>query len=84
MLPDKEMLAAMEPSQDKDTLVGEPLAAAAYDRVPFSTGSCVFTMDTSTDILLLHSMQVVSSHPTPLAWVKGSVAWSSFFSCGCR
>ena len=58
MVPDGEMLAGMEESQARDTLAAEPQAAAAYDRIPLGSGSCVFTMDTSTDILLLHSMQV--------------------------
>ena len=60
MVPDSDMLAAMEASQAVDTMRSEPQAAAAYDRIPFSSGSCVFTMDTSSEILLLHSMQVGS------------------------
>ena len=58
MLPDKEMLAGMEASQAKDTLLAESQAAGAYDRLPLSSASCVFSMDTSTDVLLLHSLQV--------------------------
>lgn len=61
MVPDKDMLAGMEDSQARETLTAEPQAAAAYDRIPLASASCVFTMDTSTDILLLHSLQVTSS-----------------------
>ena len=49
---------AMEQSAARDTLVDFPGAVGAYDQVPFQSASFVFTMDTSTDILLLHSIQV--------------------------
>ena len=48
----------MEASNAKDTLQSEPAAAGAYDRVPFASASAIFTMDTSNDIFLLHSIQV--------------------------
>ena len=48
----------MEDSAAKETLLAEPEAAGAYDRVPFASASAVFTMDTSNDIFLLHSIQV--------------------------
>lgn len=69
MRPDEGMLAAVEASQARDTLLAEASAAAAYDRVPLASGSCVFTMDTSSDILLLHSIQV---------WAVATPTWHSF------
>ena len=49
---------AMEDSNAKQTLLSEPRAAGAYDKVPFASASAIFTMDTSNDIFLLHSFQV--------------------------
>ena len=52
------MLAAMEDSPAQQALAAEPQALAAYDRVPAAAASAVFTMDTATDIFLLHTLQV--------------------------
>lgn len=48
----------MEDSNAKETLLEFPHAAGAYDRVPIASASAVWTLDTSTDIFLLHSIQV--------------------------
>jgi hypothetical protein len=48
----------MEPSAARDTLREFPGAAGVYDRVPFAAAAAVWTLDTSTDIFLLHSFQV--------------------------
>ncbi|KAK9804274.1 hypothetical protein WJX72_004315 [[Myrmecia] bisecta] len=42
----------------QDVLDGQAGALAAYDRLPLASASAVFTLDTSTDIFLLHSFQV--------------------------
>jgi len=67
--PTAEEVAAMEDSNAKETLRAFPGAAGAYDLVPLASASAVFSLDTSTDILLLHSLQVPSppAHrpPTP-------------------
>ena len=57
--PTPEMLGAMEPSNARSTLEAEPGAVAAYDQVPCKAASAVFTMDTSTDIFMLHTLQVL-------------------------
>jgi hypothetical protein len=48
----------MEDSNAKETLRAFPGAAGAYDLVPLASASAVFSLDTSTDILLLHALQV--------------------------
>lgn len=48
----------MEESNAKQTLRDYPGTAGAYDLVPMASASAVFTLDTSTDIFLLHSLQV--------------------------
>ncbi len=53
-----EDVERMEPSAARDTLRDFPGAAGVYDRVPFAAASAVWTLDTSTDIFLLHSIQV--------------------------
>ena len=57
MPPAPADVAAMEDSAAKETLREFPHAAGAYDRVPFAAASAVWSMDTSTDIFLLHSVQ---------------------------
>lgn len=47
----------MEDSSAKETLREFPRAAGAYDRMPFASATAVWTLDTSTDIFLLHSFQ---------------------------
>lgn len=52
----------MEDSNAKEALQAEPQAAGAYDRVPFANASAIFTMDTSNDIFLVHSLQVCTNN----------------------
>ena len=58
MPPKAEDVAAMEESNARETLQEFPAAAGAYDRMPFASAAAVWTLDTSTDIFLLHSFQV--------------------------
>ncbi len=58
MPPKAEDVAVMEESNAKETLQEFPRAAGAYDRMPFASAAAVWTLDTSTDIFLLHSFQV--------------------------
>ena len=58
MPPKAEDVAAMEESNARATLQEFPKAAGAYDRMPFASAAAVWTLDTSTDIFLLHSFQV--------------------------
>ena len=48
----------MEESHAKETLQECPTAAGVYDRMPFASAAAVWTLDTSTEIFLLHSFQV--------------------------
>lgn len=48
----------MEESTAKETLQECPKAAGVYDRMPFASAAAVWTLDTSTEIFLLHSFQV--------------------------
>lgn len=57
--PSKDAVSKMEDSNAKEALLAESKAAGAYDRVPFANASAIFTMDTSNDIFLLHSLQVL-------------------------
>ncbi|CAL8466123.1 g5659 [Coccomyxa elongata] len=57
MPPSREDVEAMEDSNARETLREFPRAAGAYDRVPIANASAVWTLDTSTDIFLLHSIQ---------------------------
>ena len=56
--PTPAMMGGMEASNAQTVLLAEPGAVAAYDLVPCKAASAVFTMDTSTDIFLLHTLQV--------------------------
>ena len=67
MPPKAEDVAAMEDSNAKETLQEFPRAAGAYDRMPFASAAAVWTLDTSTDIFLLHSFQVGCLIITPPA-----------------
>ena len=58
MRPTQGMLAAAEESPAKAAVAAEVQAVGAFDKVPFSSGSCIFTMDTATDIFIMHSIQV--------------------------
>lgn len=52
------MHAAAEDCAAKATLQGTDGSVGAYDKLPMASASCLFTMDTSTDIFILHSFQV--------------------------
>ena len=60
MVPSSKMHAGLGQNAATRTLEAEPRAAAAYDHVPFKSASCVYTLDTSTNIFLMHSIQVRS------------------------
>lgn len=51
----------MEDCNAKEVLREEPTAAGVYDKIPFSSASAIFTMDTYTNIFMLHSLQVCFS-----------------------
>ena len=74
MRPTQGMLAAAEDSPAKAAVAAEVQAVGAFDRVPFSSGSCIFTMDTATDIFIMHSIQVSSTAAVqPTLAVHGAV-----------
>lgn len=56
--PSESMLESSEDCAAKATLMATSGSAGAYDKVPLAAASCLFTMDTSTDIFLMHSFQV--------------------------
>ena len=56
--PTAAMHAAAEDCAAKATLQGTEGSVGAYDKLPLASASCLFTMDTSTDIFILHSFQV--------------------------
>ncbi len=58
MVPSKDMQTGAEDTAASQVLEAKPRAAAAYDHVPFKSATCVYTLDTSTNIFLLHSIQV--------------------------
>lgn len=58
--PSEGMLASTEDCAAKATLVAASGSVAAYDKVPLAAASCLFTMDTATNIFLMHSFQVGS------------------------
>ena len=58
MSPPAADVDGMEDSNAKETLQESPGAVGAYDRMPFASAAAVWTLDTSTDIFLLHSLQV--------------------------
>ena len=72
MPPKAEDVAVMEESNAKETLQEFPRAAGAYDRMPFASAAAVWTLDTSTDIFLLHSLQVRLSYLTVRAELSTS------------
>jgi hypothetical protein len=57
--PTPEMLGSVERTAARTALEATAAqgAIAAYDRVPFVSAAAVFTMDTSSDIFMLHSGQ---------------------------
>ena len=57
--PSKSMLELSEDCDAKSTLVGTQGCVGAYDKMPLASASCLFTMDTSSDIFIMHSFQVL-------------------------
>ncbi len=53
------MIAAAEPTPALAALQADPSAVVAYDKVPASSASGVFTLDTSAEMFVLHSGQAV-------------------------
>ena len=56
--PSDSMLEDCEDCAAKATVLAHRGCVGAYDKVPLAAASCLFTMDTSTDIFLMHSFQV--------------------------
>lgn len=52
--PTDASIQALEDSHAKSALLGNPEAVAAFDKVAFTSGSAVFTLNTATDIFTLH------------------------------
>ena len=52
------MLDLSEDCNAKSTLVQTQGCVGAYDKMPLASASCLFTMDTSSDIFIMHSFQV--------------------------
>ena len=71
MPPTTDAVEGMEDSNAKEALQGEPEAAGAYDKIPFARASAIFTMDTSNDIFLLHSIQASLKQSSGLYITKG-------------
>lgn len=56
--PTADMQSSSESTAALDTLNSEPNAVGAYDHVPFASAAAVFTMDTASEVFILHSAQV--------------------------
>jgi hypothetical protein len=54
--PTPEMLLNCEPTAALEALQAEPAAVAAYDRVAFGEAELIFSLDTESNIMSLHSM----------------------------
>lgn len=59
MRPSAAVLEGTEDTVALRALLGAPAAVAAYDRVPATAATAVFTLDTSTEMLVVHSAQAV-------------------------
>eukprot|EP00775_Hariotina_reticulata_P008364 gene8364-8548_t len=57
--PPPALLVGVEDSPALQALLADPSAVAAYDRVPATAANGVFTLDTSTEMFVLHSGQAV-------------------------
>ena len=60
--PSKSMLDLSEDCDAKSALVQTQGCVGAYDKMPLASASCLFTMDTSSDIFIMHSFQVSIIH----------------------
>ena len=56
--PSEAMLQATEACAARSTIVQTAGSVGAYDKMPLASASCLFTMDTSSDIFIMHSFQV--------------------------
>ena len=65
--PTAEMQSIAEGTAARDALVREPDAVGAYDHVPFASAAAVFTMDTASEVFMLHSAQVTICC---VAWIQ--------------
>lgn len=54
--PTPEMLSDCEPTAALTALQEEPTAVGAYDRIPFSAASLVFSLDTASQDMTLHAV----------------------------
>ena len=54
--PTRHMLLNSEPSPALETLLSTSQAVGAYDRVPFQDAGLVFSLDTSTNEMILHAL----------------------------
>jgi hypothetical protein len=59
--PTPETLAAVEDSAAQAVLAAEPGAVGVYDRLPVRAGAAVFTMDTASEVFMLHSGKVTTA-----------------------
>ena len=75
--PTPAMMGGMEASNAQKVLLAEPGAVAAYDLVPCKAASAVFTMDTSTDIFLLHTLQVQQVEEHVVASAYKELDWDN-------
>ena len=64
MRPTPDMLAAAEDSAAQAVLATEPEAVGVYDHVPVRSGAAVFTMDTASEVFMLHSGKVIQIAPS--------------------
>ncbi|CAG9460725.1 unnamed protein product [Pedinophyceae sp. YPF-701] len=61
VVPTGDMLAHAPSSWAQDVMEATPGAVAAYDKIPFSRASAVFTVDTSTEMCHLHAFHAEPS-----------------------
>lgn len=57
--PPPALLVGVEDTPALQALLADPSAVVAYDRVPASAANGVFTLDTATEMFVLHSGQAV-------------------------
>ena len=65
MRPTPEMLAGSGDSDAQAVLAAEPGAVAAYDHVPMRAAAAVFSMDTASEVFMLHTAKVRKSCGSP-------------------
>ena len=62
--PTAQMQSVAEVTAASAALSSEAEAVGAYDHVPFTSAAAVFTMDTASEVFVLHSAQVLSLLPS--------------------